>query len=146
MGGDEIDHGQRKIVIRRMARRVFLRFEKDEYFLANHIKPQSKLIGPKIKRVFKYEEGLDRIVSQVLSETNVRLPGKVTMPKINTSPDFAAAVSEGDKEKTEIFMPTISNSTAMPDTKAYLFEAVFRLGRTVSLPPARRRQWSAAPY
>ena len=81
----------------------FRSFEKDEYFLANHIKPQSKFIGPKIKRVFKYEEGLDHIISTVLSETDVRLPGKVVLPKINTSSDVAVAVSEDDKAKIRDF-------------------------------------------
>jgi len=63
--------------------RCFNEFDRNEYFLANHIKPQHKFVGPKISRVFKYEDGLNSIMSEIFNHCNFSMIRPIELPTLN---------------------------------------------------------------
>lgn len=63
---------------------IFERYTRNPYCLANHIRPQHEFAGPKIKKIFKYEDGLSVAIKHVLEIAGVPLNGEVILDKINT--------------------------------------------------------------
>lgn len=72
------------------------RYKRDENFLAGHMKPQSRFVGGKIARVFKYEAGLNNIIKEVLGDVGIKLNEPVMIPHVNKSADISAIVTEED--------------------------------------------------
>ena len=64
---------------------VFNEYSKNNFFLANHIRPQHHFVGPSIKRIFKYEDGLNNIVQQVFSDCGITLSKRIEMPTTNNT-------------------------------------------------------------
>jgi hypothetical protein len=52
---------------------VFNQYEKNPYFMANHVKPQHLFVGPKIQKVYKFEDGLDVAFANVLATCGIKL-------------------------------------------------------------------------
>ena len=67
---------------------VFDKYESNPYLLANHIKPQSHYLGPKIRKVFKYEEGLEKIIHAVFLAMGFSPLEEIALERINTGDDF----------------------------------------------------------
>ena len=67
---------------------LFDNYKSNPYILANHIKPQHLFTGPKIKNVFKYEDGLEKIMNTVLSSIGLTTDEEISLQRINTSDDF----------------------------------------------------------
>lgn len=62
----------------------------DPYFIGNHIRPQHEFIGPKIRHVLKFEDGLETAIRQVLAAAGIDLKGDVVLDRINTRDDKGA--------------------------------------------------------
>ena len=62
---------------------AFDEYSKNNFFLANHIRPQHEFVGPHIKRIFKYEYGLDNVMNQVFSDCRINTNKNIEVPKIN---------------------------------------------------------------
>ena len=73
------------------------RYKNDEYFLANHIKPQSLFISEKVTKVFRFEDGLEKAVLSVLSSLGLELKIHLKLPTLNKSAGTAPNVSERAK-------------------------------------------------
>lgn len=69
---------------------VFANYEGDQYILGNHIKPQHLFLGPKIRKTYKYEEGLEKIIDSVLASLGLAVDDGVSLDRMNTSADFYA--------------------------------------------------------
>ena len=68
---------------------VFEKYQSNPYFMDNHLRPQSEFVGPKIKRVFKYEDGMEQIISEVFKECKITISsGEIKLPKKNTSQEY----------------------------------------------------------
>jgi len=66
---------------------VFEGYAADPYFDGNHIRPQHEFIGPKIRHVLKFEDGLETAIKQVLKSAGIDLKGDVVLDRINTGKD-----------------------------------------------------------
>jgi hypothetical protein len=66
---------------------VFEAYTHNPYFMGNHIRPQHEFIGPKIKNIFKYEDGLNVAVKHVLEMAGLQFKGEVVLDEINTRND-----------------------------------------------------------
>lgn len=62
---------------------VFNEYSKNNFFLANHIRPQHEFVGPEIKRIFKYEEGLNNIIRTVLADCGLTSSEEIVLPVSN---------------------------------------------------------------
>ena len=89
--------------------KMFASHARNPYVLANHIRPQYEFIGPKIKNVFKYEDGLDAAIDQVLELAGIRLGRAVVLEKINAQEDpgkgseLSTAMSNATRESIVSF-------------------------------------------
>lgn len=63
---------------------VFGEYTRNPYVLANHIRPQHEFIGPKIKHIFKYEDGLNAALERVFEIAGMPLSSEVILDKLNT--------------------------------------------------------------
>jgi hypothetical protein len=72
------------------------RYKRDENFLAGHLKPQSRFIGGKISKVFKYENGLNSIIKQVFDDVGFSMNDPVNIPYINKSSDIPVTPTKDD--------------------------------------------------
>lgn len=77
---------------------AFAEYEKDANFLAGHLKPQRQFVGPKVSRVFRYETGLNAIVTDVFKDTGLKPGGKIEVPRLNASDRLPVTVTERDLE------------------------------------------------
>lgn len=64
---------------------MFARYARDPYTLANHIRPQHHFVGPKIRRVFRYERGLTAIFREIVRALGPGLDAGAPVPLINAS-------------------------------------------------------------
>ena len=64
---------------------VLSKYKGNHYYLANHIRPQNEFVGPLIKGVFKYEEGLETIIEKVFQTLGYGTKVKLVIPKNNVS-------------------------------------------------------------
>ena len=72
---------------------VFTRYERNPYVLANHIRPQHEFVGPAITAIFKYEDGLDAAITQVLQLAGVSTEDPVKLERVNTRAQTKAATN-----------------------------------------------------
>ena len=72
---------------------VFARYERNPYVLANHIRPQHEFIGPAISAIFKYEDGLDAALTEVLRMAGVTPEEPVKLEHVNARVQSADATS-----------------------------------------------------
>lgn len=73
-------------------------FRLDDNFLAGHLKPQSRFVGDKISQVFRYEEGLDSIATQVFARVGLQLSKPPNIPTVNTTASMNIEISEQDAD------------------------------------------------
>ena len=78
-------------------------YNKNQYFLANHIKPQAFFVGPKIKRIFNYEDGLDNIMSMVFSDLGLVSSKPFLIPNVNVSSALSVDISKADAAEIRKF-------------------------------------------
>lgn len=52
---------------------VIVNYQRDPFFLDNHIRPQNQFIGSKVGYIFKYEEGLSQAMQSVLRRVQINL-------------------------------------------------------------------------
>lgn len=94
--------------------KIMREYRKNQYAHDNHITPQSSFVGPVSTKIFKYEEGLDSIFTNVLSDlgfTNkkrrfVFFNKKVKLERVNvgTLPfDVKAEISEHTRQRLRSF-------------------------------------------
>lgn len=62
-------------------------YEKDSYFLGNHIRPQHEFVGPLIGNVYRFEDGLDAAIEAAMKIAGLEVSGGVSLSKINTRND-----------------------------------------------------------
>lgn len=89
------------------------KYEKNSYYWDNHIRPQSDFIGPKIKKIYKYENGLEAVVKDILKSLSIEL-------KVNTEHEkFVPVKNRAKKEKINKNNFSISESTKLKIRKIY---------------------------
>jgi len=71
-------------------------YKSDENVAAGHFKPQVRFVGEKVSKIFKYEAGLDNIVTHVLRDVGIRFEGQVKLPRVNHSSVRKVDVSSDD--------------------------------------------------
>lgn len=76
----------------------FEMYERDENFLAGHLKPQRRFVGSKLSKSFKYEVGLNSIVTEVFRDTGLKPLGKIEIPVINRSSNKSVCLKDTDIE------------------------------------------------
>lgn len=85
---------------------VFEVYTRNPYFLANHIRPQHEFVGPKIKKFFKYEDGLNVAIKHVLELAGVPLNGEVVLDELNTRESAVSGagsdIAMGDETRQKI--------------------------------------------
>lgn len=67
---------------------IFKAYQKNPFVLDNHIRPQVEFVGPSIKRVFKYESGLDLVVQEIFKELGLVLRNPILLEKENTGESY----------------------------------------------------------
>jgi hypothetical protein len=77
---------------------AFEKYEKDENFLAGHLKPQRRFVGSKLSKSFKYENGLNAIVAEVFRDTGLKPLGKIDIPVVNRSGRQSVYIKDADVE------------------------------------------------
>lgn len=77
---------------------AFDRYQKDENFLAGHLKPQRRFVGSKLSKVFKYESGLNTIVTEVFRDNGLELAGEIDIPFVNSSKTHPVRITDADIE------------------------------------------------
>ncbi len=101
------------------------KYADNSYILDNHIRPQSEFVGEGIKKFYRYEDGLESIAEDVLSNMSIRINMKEEqnfVPLVNTaaqnskrniksddvevSSDAMGLLMEFYKEDFERFYPT----------------------------------------
>lgn len=95
------------------------RFKRDENFLAGHLKPQSRFVGTKVSRIFKYEDGLDHVVSEVLNDVGFRNIGSISIPVVNASASMSVTISDGDMDAlSEVYLDDFKRFGYKPETSS----------------------------
>ena len=64
---------------------VLEKYKENPFYLANHIRPQSDFVGPYIKKIFKFEDGLESALEQIFKSLGYESNNKLEIPKINVS-------------------------------------------------------------
>ena len=64
---------------------MFEQYRRDENVAAGHFKPQVRFVGDKVSKIFKYEAGLENIISHVLRDVGLKFDGQVNLPVVNNS-------------------------------------------------------------
>ncbi|WP_395689981.1 sulfotransferase family 2 domain-containing protein, partial [Aestuariivirga sp.] len=64
---------------------IFEQYGLDENVVSGHIKPQTRFVGRKVSKVFKYEDGLESAVGEVLRHLGLKLKGEVRLPVANNT-------------------------------------------------------------
>ena len=67
---------------------VFAKYQSNPFILDNHIRPQSEFIGPKIKTIYKYEEGLNTVVESIFKDLKIQTIKPVEIERLNTSEEY----------------------------------------------------------
>ena len=75
---------------------MFEQYRRDENVAAGHFKPQVRFVGDKVSKIFKYEAGLDNIVTHVLRDVGLSFEGKAKLPRVNHSAPSNVDVSSDD--------------------------------------------------
>jgi hypothetical protein len=75
-------------------------FQKNKYFLDNHIRPQVEFVGPDVK-VYKYEDGLNSIVKNIFSDLRISLDKDIDIPLLNTSAEY---LKDGQRSRDVIVL------------------------------------------
>jgi hypothetical protein len=91
-----ISSSLKKLSFSEFLRYALGKYRQDEDFLAGHLKPQSCFVGKRITRVFRYEDGLNKIVTEVLRDVGIPSVGDVNVPKVNTSGRAPVVLSDDD--------------------------------------------------
>lgn len=60
-------------------------YKRDENVAAGHFKPQIRFVGDKVSKIFKYEAGLENIISHVLRDVGLKFDGQVRLPVVNST-------------------------------------------------------------
>jgi len=72
-------------------------YRRDENVAAGHFKPQVRFVGEKVRKIFKYEAGLDNIIRNVLRDVGLNHENLPPLPSVNSSSSTRAIVpSESD--------------------------------------------------
>ena len=71
-------------------------YSRDQDFMAGHLKPQYRFVGPKTSRVFKYEDGLNSILKRVLDDVGLAFSGEIAIPRINKSEEIKVSLGENE--------------------------------------------------
>ena len=75
---------------------MFDQFKRDDNVASGHFKPQVRFVGDKVSKIFKYEAGLDNIVTHVLRDVGLRFDGQAKLPRVNHSARKTVDVSSDD--------------------------------------------------
>lgn len=60
-------------------------YKRDENVAAGHFKPQIRFVGDKVSKIFKYEAGLENIITHVLKDVGLTLEREVRLPVVNNT-------------------------------------------------------------
>lgn len=74
--------------IKQLPFKEFLKFavaklDKDPDFWKGHFRPQHHFVGPKIKKIYRYEDGLDNVVRHVFADNGLKIDGTIDVPTVN---------------------------------------------------------------
>ena len=75
---------------------MFEQFKRDENLASGHFKPQVRFVGDKVSNIFKYEAGLEKIVTHVLRDVGLKFEGQAKLPRVNQSAVRKVNVSSND--------------------------------------------------
>jgi hypothetical protein len=67
---------------------VFDKYPSNPFINHNHIRPQHEFVGPGIKKIFKFEEGLNNIIQALFKEVKISSPAPVDIKKSNAGEDY----------------------------------------------------------
>lgn len=70
------------------ADRAFREYAKNPFVFDNHIRPQHQFVGEHIRRVFKYEDGLNTICAQVFQDSGLKVRGDIAIKNANSSEEY----------------------------------------------------------
>lgn len=71
-------------------------YRRDENVAAGHFKPQIRFVGDKVSKIFKYEAGLENIISHVLKDVGLTFDGQVRLPVVNRTAERKVAPTAED--------------------------------------------------
>ena len=71
-------------------------FKRDENVASGHFKPQVRFVGEKVSKIFKYEAGLDSIISQVMKDVGLTIDGQLRLPTVNNTSPRKVIPTAGD--------------------------------------------------
>lgn len=71
-------------------------YKRDENVAAGHFKPQIRFVGDKVSKIFKYEAGLENIISHVLRDVGLIFDGQVRLPVVNKTSHSAVVPTVED--------------------------------------------------
>ena len=80
----------------------FEKYSLNEYYLANHIKPQHHFISDKVTRVFKLEDGLENAIKTVFNDLQIKLindknkNAEMNLPYLNKSQPYSKDLEIND--------------------------------------------------
>jgi hypothetical protein len=78
---------------------IFDQYAHDENVSSGHIKPQTRFVGGRVSRVFRYEDGLENAISEVLRHLGLELDRDVRLPVINNTAAKEIEPSQKDVER-----------------------------------------------
>ena len=81
----------------------FNEYYKDNNFFSNHIRPQTDFVGKKTNKIFKYEDGLEKNLTKMLADNNIKINGNINLPMLNKSKGKKPFIDEESKNLIKNF-------------------------------------------
>ncbi len=78
---------------------IFDQYKHDENVSSGHIKPQTRFVGSKVSKVFRYEDGLEKAIADVLRHLGLKLDREVRLPVVNNTVANKFVPSQHDVER-----------------------------------------------
>jgi len=102
-------------------------YHANPYVFDNHIRPQSHFIGPAIRKVYRYEDGLDTIARDIIARMGLDISvdeGSALVPRMNTAQDHHGAGVESAKVKMSDASRTLLKAIYKADFDAFYPDAL----------------------
>lgn len=68
--------------------RAFREYERNPFVFDNHIRPQYQFVGEHIRRVFKYEDGLNSICGEIFRDCGLKMKAEIAIKSVNSSEEY----------------------------------------------------------
>ena len=77
-------------------RYMFEQYRSNENVASGHFKPQVRFVGEKVRKIFKYEAGLDSIINRVLQDIGMTVSTQLSLPVVNKTSGRDVVPSDSD--------------------------------------------------